>query len=214
MGYRWCQDCQQRVSRVPEPNCEICGLPLPRAGLCKSCKTVRPYYKILRSWSIFEGPVRNALHKLKYRRNVALGEVLAQGMAGFLLTLNWPVDLVIPVPLGKKRFRERGYNQVALLARPLAFANGLNYLPNALTRLRETKSQVGLSVLERKENVTGAFFADPSLVKGKTVLLIDDVATTGATLSSCAQALSNAGALSIYALTLARALPQHGLQKV
>ena len=214
MGYRWCQDCQQQVSRVPEPVCEICGLPQAHAGLCNACKVIHPHYKILRSWSIFEGPIRNALHKLKYRRNVALGEALAQGMVGYLLSLDWPVDLIIPVPLGKKRFRERGYNQVALLAQPLAFASGLSYLPNGLTRQRETKSQVGLSLLERKENVTGAFFADPSQVRGKTVLLIDDVATTGATLSSCAQALSNAGVISTYALTLARALPQHGLHKV
>jgi predicted amidophosphoribosyltransferase len=74
----------------------------------------------LRSWSIFEGPIRNALHKLKYRRNLALGEALALQLAGYVRSLNWPVELVVPVPLSRQRMRERGYNQVGLVALPLA----------------------------------------------------------------------------------------------
>lgn len=165
----------------------------------------------MRSWLVFEGPIRFALHKLKYRRNVALGDALAQHLVDYVNILGWPVDTVVPVPLGKARMKERGYNQVGLVAMPLAALRGWTYEPHALARARETRSQVGLSAVERKENVSGAFRGDPARVSGKTVLLMDDVATTGATLSSCADALLQSGAKKVYSLTLARALPHHGL---
>jgi ComF family protein len=110
--------------------------------------------------------------------------------------------------------KERGYNQVGLLARPLAGLQGWRYLPQVLVRTRETRTQVGLSPLERKENISGAFRAEPILAAGKDILLVDDVVTTGATLAACSDALIKAGARNIYALTLARALPHHGLQIV
>jgi ComF family protein len=163
---------------------------------------------------VFEGPIRHALHEIKYRRNVALGDALAQHFAEYVDTLGWPVDLVVPVPLGKARLKERGYNQVGLMAMPLAAINHRRYVPRALVRSRETKSQVGLTAAERKENVSGAFQADAALVSGTDVLLMDDVATTGATISACAAALLDAGARSVFALTLARALPHHGLTTI
>ncbi len=163
---------------------------------------------------MFEGPVRNALHRLKYRRNVALGEALARPMAVFARQQGWSVDLVAPVPLGQRRMKERGYNQAALIAWPLAVFAGWQYAPAAIRRVRETRSQVGLSAEERRENMRSAFWADARQADGKTVLIVDDVATTGATLSACAQAFLEAGACSVLALTLARALPQHGLQIV
>jgi ComF family protein len=169
---------------------------------------------MMRSWLVFEGPIRNALHKLKYRRNVALGDALAKHFAEFVYTLGWSVDLVVPVPLGKERTKERGYNQVGLVAMPLALINHWRYSPRALVRPRETRSQVGLSIAERRENVSGAFLGNPALVLRSNVLLLDDVATTGATLSSCSAALMDAGANSVYALTIARALPHHGLNNV
>jgi len=168
----------------------------------------------MRSWLAFEGPIRNALHKLKYHRNMALGDALAQPLAEYVGTLGWTVNLVVPVPLGKKRMKERGYNQIGLVAMPLAEINRWQYAPRALARTRETRSQVGLTVAERKENVAGAFRADTELVSGKSILLMDDVATTGATISACAAALLDAGARNVYALTLARALPHHGLNNV
>jgi ComF family protein len=152
---------------------------------------------MLRSWLVFEGPIRHALHNLKYRRNVALGDALAQPLAEYVCTLSWPVDLVVPVPLGKLRTKERGYNQIGLVAMPLAAVNHWRYTPQV-----------------RKANVSGAFRAEAALVSGATILLIDDVATTGATLSACAAALLDAGVRSVYALTLARALPHHGLNNV
>jgi ComF family protein len=163
---------------------------------------------------VFEGPIRHAIHSLKYRRNEALGDALAPYLAGYAHKLGWQVDLVVPVPSGKQRMKERGYNQVGLLAMPLAAIQKWRYSPGALVRMRETRSQVGLSPMERKEKKSGAFQADPALVAGKEILLLDDVVTTGATFAACSEALNNAGAKYIYALTLARALPHHGLQIV
>lgn len=168
----------------------------------------------MRSWLVFEGPIRYALHKLKYRQNVTLGDALAQDLAEYVDMLGWPVEMVVPIPLGGERLKERGYNQVGLVAAPLAAIQGWCYAPRALVRARETQSQVGLTAAERRKNVAGAFCSEPSLVGGRNILLMDDVATTGATLAAAAQALLEAGARSVFALTLARALPHHGLQNV
>ncbi len=134
-----------------------------------------------------------------------MGESLALHLVELTETLNWPVQLVAPVPLSKQRLRERGYNQSGLLARPLALATGLAYRPWALWRVRDTRSQVGLNERERLQNVMGAFEADSKEVNGKNVLVIDDVATTGATQNGCAEALLKAGARAVYGLTLAKA---------
>jgi ComF family protein len=120
--------------------------------------------------------------------------------------LGWNVDLIVPIPLGRERMKERGYNQADLLARPLALATGRPYSTQAVRRERETATQVGLGVKERRENVSGAFRGDRRLVSGRTVLVVDDVATTGATISACANALTAAGAIGVYGLTLARAV--------
>lgn len=109
--------------------------------------------------------------------------------------------------------RERGYNQVAMIAKPLAMALGVEFVPGALTRRKETRSQVGLSKQERRKNVDGAFQAGGK-VKGRNILVLDDVSTTGSTLSSSAVALYASGAKNVYALTVARALPHHGLMHV
>jgi ComF family protein len=213
-GTRWCQECQKSVKRIEDSVCDVCGLPLEHAGLCNRCKKNRPAYKLLQSWAVFENPVQNAIHRLKYRRDIGLGEALADQITSFVVDLRWPVDMVIPIPLGKQRLNDRGYNQVAMVAMPLSNRLGLEYRPKALARARETRSQVGLSAAERQENMRSAFLADGQKVTGKIVLLIDDVSTTGATLSSAAEALYASGAQDVYAFTIARALPHHGLKIV
>ena len=151
---------------------------------------------------------------MKYRGNTAFGDAIAVQMADFVHSLQWPIDMLIPVPLGKKRLKERGYNQVGLVARPLAYQLGLQYAPDALVKSRETRSQVGLSVSQRSANVRDAYQADSQIVMGKSVLIMDDVATTGSTISACTTALLTAGSKDIYVLTMARALPHHGLDRV
>ncbi len=210
MGYRWCPECQRQVQPVPEPACEGCGLPISHAGRCFSCSRSSTSLQSMRSWLIYEGPIRQAIHSLKFRRNVALGDALAIHLAKFVDSLNWPVETIVAVPAGKKRLAERGYNQVNLIAKPLASILKKQYSSKILARARETRTQVGLSPVERKENVAGAFQANLSLAAGRSILVVDDVATTGATLAACAEALKSAGASRVYALTVARALPHHG----
>jgi len=151
---------------------------------------------------------------LKYRRDVGLGEALSDSVAVFIDQLNWPIDMLVPIPLGKERLKERGYNQVAMVAMPLSIRLALDYQPTVLARARETRSQVGLTAAERQENVKNAFIADEKKANGRTILLMDDVSTTGATLSSAAEALLSSGAHDVFAVTLARALPHHGLKFV
>jgi ComF family protein len=169
----------------------------------------------MRSWAVFDSPIQNALHTLKYRRNImGLGDALALQMVDFVRLLHWKLDLVVPTPLGPKRLKERGYNQVALVARPLAYELDLEYVPTAISKVRETRSQVGLTVSQRRENVSNAYQANPSAVKRKSILLMDDVSTTGSTISACTDALLSAGALDVYILTIARALSHHDLTRV
>jgi competence protein ComFC len=169
---------------------------------------------MMRSWAVFDSPVQNGLHTMKYKRNIGLGEALALQMVGFVKSLQWGIDLLIPVPLGRKRLRERGYNQVALVAQPLAYRTGMRYLPQALWKARETRSQVGLNISQRQKNVTNAYQADTRRVAGKSILLMDDVSTTGATISACTEALLAAGAREVYGITIARALSHHDLNRV
>ena len=151
---------------------------------------------------------------MKYRRNIGFGESIAMQMADFVRSLQWPIDVMIPVPLGEKRLKERGYNQVGLVARPLAYELLLRYAPHALRKTRETRSQVGLTVSQRSANVHEAYQADSKVVENKSVLIMDDVATTGSTISACTAALLSAGAQEVYVLTIARALPHHSLDRV
>jgi len=204
-GYRFCPECQEATTIIGDEHCECCGRPLKPAGLCGPCQKRRPAFTQARGWGIHEGRLRDAIHNLKYRRDVGLGEVLSRQMIEVLSHLDWDLDIVLPVPLAPNRLRERGYNQSALLARPIALRLGLPYRPNLVRRVRETRSQVGLSRPERYQNVAGAFKADPDQVSGMSVLLVDDVTTTGATLEAVVEALRQAGAKEVYAITLARA---------
>ena len=122
-----------------------------------------------------------------------------------IIKQSWQIDLVTGVPLDYRRYKERGYNQSAYLSKPLAHLRGLPYSAKAIIRNRQTRSQVGLTSTERFMNVDGAFLANKKIVSGKTILVVDDVITTGATLNSCASALLSANAHKVYGVTLARA---------
>ncbi len=208
LATRWCPSCQEQVTRITGPVCSLCGDPLPADGLCRDCATTPPLYQALRSFGVFTGPLREAMHRLKYKRDIGIGEALSKHLIELYNDLKWDINLVVPVPLSAERARERGYNQSGLLGRPLAYALDQPYLPTALTRSRNTRTQVGLSAQERRKNVEDAFVANPDQVKRKVVLVIDDVTTTGSTISACAQALHQAGASAVFGLTLARAVLQ------
>lgn len=205
LGVRWCGECQKNVPTLGNRVCPICGNPQSNSQPCLHCTSSPPAYQALRSWGSFTGPLRKALHRLKYKQDIGLGEALAVPLITMTKQLNWKPDFITAVPLGAARLKERGYNQARLLAYPMALALNIPTRFDAIQRTRETRSQVGLNRTQRRQNVQGAFQASPA-VTGKTVLVIDDVTTTGATLQACAVALKTAGAAQVYALTLARAI--------
>jgi ComF family protein len=158
----------------------------------------------MRNLATYEGVLRDCVHALKYEHNQGLGEFFCQPLADIVWEAGWEVDLIMPVPLSTRRVAERGYNQAACLAKPLAARLGVRYHPFGIERTRDTPSQVGLSGEARRRNVAGAFRALPEVVAGKKVLILDDVMTTGSTMVACAQALLDAGSTAVYCLTLGR----------
>jgi ComF family protein len=158
----------------------------------------------IRAVALFEGPLRHAIHALKYRRLSAMAEPLGDLLAHFWVHASDGADAIVPVPLHDGRRRERGYNQAELLANRLSRRVGAPVRPNALRRLRATAVQMSLNASDRKLNVAGAFESADPAVRGKRVVVIDDVCTTGATLDACAAALLSAGAASVRGLALAR----------
>jgi ComF family protein len=185
----WCARCAADVAKLPA----IIQLGLPHP-ITASATTAS-----------HTGKLRRAIRALKYENAIPIGSVLAERLANTLRETNWMIDTIVPVPLFTQRQRERGYNQTYIIAAALSTLTGIPYTTRAVTRSRNTRSQVGLSREERRMNVQDAFQADPTHLLDHNVLIIDDVCTTGATLVSCANAIRAAGAREIYALTVTAA---------
>lgn len=184
--------------------CSLCGKPKLVQGRVHQCAR-KFYLEDAYAWGKYQDPLRKAIRRLKYSRDIGLGDALAQHLVWLAESNKIKAEIIVPVPLGKKRQKERGYNQAALLARSLALICGIPIKTSALVRTRETASQVGLSLEERRLNVAGAFAAHSVKVKDKYVLLVDDVLTTGSTLEAAAEALHRSGARKIEAVVVARA---------
>lgn len=213
VGAWLCSQCRARVEFIRPPVCVRCGRsiaeavlgPVSSTQLCPVCQSTPLQIDGIRSLAYFEGPLRKTIHHFKYNNlpglATPLGEILSQGWQ----VTRPPGEFIVPVPLHPNRLRERGYNQAALLARQLGERCGLPVLEGALLRVRETAPQINLNAQERQQNVRGAFRCGHYDLKGKQVLLIDDVCTTGATLEACSLALYRGQARSVWAFTLARA---------
>jgi len=209
-----CSDCRQSIVWVAPPFCPRCARavaapvtasPSECQARCLVCATRPLQIDGVRAVVEFEGVIQGAIHALKYKGRTDLASPLAELMVTFWNGGLFPVDCIVPVPLHPRRLRERGYNQAALIADKLAREINLPILPDVLVRSRMTETQTRLDTSGRRKNVAGAFTAHPSQVGGRSVLLIDDVCTTGSTLQACADALRVAGAAQVYAMTLARA---------
>ena len=160
----------------------------------------------IRSATFFEsGALRNVIHKFKYENLHILGKSLASLLATCYTINQMKADIIVPVPLHKSRLKDRGYNQSAILARELARQLNLPVDEKTLIRHRKTQSQMSLNANDRQKNVAEAFSCRKNILTAKTVLLIDDVCTTGATLDACAAALKATGITTVDALTIARA---------
>lgn len=149
--------------------------------------------------------MRKAIHQLKYRNLKAIAPCLAELLADYLRSNPLPGEVIVPVPLHPRRLRERGYNQSSLLARELSKRIDVPVIEDCLIRVKQAQPQVrAINAEERRRNVVDAFVCREGSVRGKQVILIDDVCTSGATLESCAVALKSKGATSVWGLTLAR----------
>lgn len=210
-----CDACLASFAPIPARACEICGQPIEsfytgavKGLLCANCSPPRYAFARARSLALYQDALVAAVLMLKYQRVESLGKWFAERLAEVVRQQgdSFAADVVVPVPLHRNRQKARGYNQAALLAKPLARALKLPYRPILLVRTRERPAKKSLSVAERWEAVHGAFATRPgSQVDKIRVLLVDDVLTTGATLDACARALLDSGAKSVVAITVARA---------
>jgi len=234
-----CEDCLAAIRPITGGLCSICGerlvSPLVFAtescstetaeALCGLCSRLEPPYVKATAYGSYDSGLRELIHLLKYNQvrpaaNV-LGRMLAEAIEDLQPLFSGSEVLVVPVPLHVRKLRQRGFNQSDLIARAAlklkAATGGFQLSAGLLERRRETKSQIGLSRHQRRENIRGAFVVvKPDEVNGREILVVDDVFTTGTTVSECARILRRAGASKVYVATVARTLKteaQHAMRE-
>lgn len=204
-GHIFCPSCIEKANLIGSKVCLSCGHPYKtRIPICRECFYHPQLYSGMISWAHYESSVRNSIHTFKYQNNIALGYFFAMKLLPLVIDANWSIDLVTPVPLSKSHYKDRGYNQAALISRPLARSLGVRHETKAIQRIRETSTQTKLSADQRFINVEGAFSGNPAKLNNKNVLLVDDVITTGATMVNCTKALLASGASKVYCISVAR----------
>ena len=203
--YSICKSCLKSLEYLTGKTCIHCSDPLISMGdYCKRCKGKVFYYDRAIAPFVFDGKIKGIIHGLKYGNKKYLAEPLAIFMADKYTNEKLFADLIIPVPLCSRRLNERGYNQSLLLANAFGKIKKIKVDADAFIRIKETPPQTNLDFMERQSNLVNAFKVfNKKLVKGKSILLIDDVFTTGATATECAKMLKKAGASCVYVLTVA-----------
>jgi len=209
MGYAapFCPACLGDFTPLPPAHCPVCALPFSgsenSSHLCGRCIKKQPAFVNVFAVGVYEKSLRHAIHHLKFNQRLSLdrglGTLLDHAVDPALI-----IDIVIPVPLSRLKLQQRGYNQSYLLAREFSRLRGLSVENKLLCKVRETKDQHGLSALERETNLRAAFMLERPL-RGETVLLVDDVLTTGKTVEACCQTLRQGGAGDIYVAVIGRA---------
>lgn len=203
--------CDACVSKLPvsKNTCAKCG---QRIGLhsivCDRCKKAEWHFDKAVSVFVYVGEVVEMVLRLKYNAEGDVAKAVAPFMVNCITTTGLNVEketpLLIPVPLTPKRLKARGYNQAELLAKEISARTGIPVETSAIARIKQTEKQQDMTAKQRAENLKNAFSVlNKSLVEGKTILLIDDVLTTGATVNECSRMLKKAGAKRVYAITIA-----------
>jgi competence protein ComFC len=200
-----CPECLRKLPTLLPPLCPNCGRPQVSGIVCPDCRQRQTEIDGIRSPFRFDEVIRKAIHQLKYRNLKTISTCLAELLADYLRSNPLLGDALVCVPLHPRRLRERGYNQSSLLAKELGKRIDMPVIEDCLIRVKQAQPQVrAVDVAERRRNVDDAFLCRDERVSGKQIILIDDVCTSGATLESCAKALKNKGATSVWGLTLAR----------
>lgn len=203
-GFWMCKKCSQLF--VLDSSCLQCRWPTRNSRFCLSCAGKWTLSGVIRIAPYHHHAIQSAIRAIKYDGAFVVVEPFGAALAPHIATLAAELSrpLLVPIPLADKRRAERGFNQAEILAASLHRATGIPLLSHALIRMRETQTQTELARTERKKNVTGAFDApSPSLLRGHDIILVDDVATTGATLESAAITCRAAGAKTIYGCVIA-----------
>lgn len=208
-----CSKCLSEIHWIEPPFCPICGIPFISKEVenhpCGACMTHRNYFTMARALGTYEGSLQEAIHHWKYEGKTNLTPFFAEWMAEGVERYWEPdfFDLLIPVPLYPQRLRERGFNQALLLVKELSWRTGIPYRKTILQKKKPTVPQVNLSGVEREKGLRGAFHViEKEELVGKSILLVDDVYTTGATVNECSKVLSRGGAKRVDVLTLAHAV--------
>jgi ComF family protein len=212
----FCPTCMAGIRFIGSPLCPRCGTPFPAAEgedhLYGECLITERPYAVARSVGRYEETLLTAIHRFKYRGKTGIGDLLSRIMADFAVK-TWDMKLferILPVPLHLRRLRERGFNQAVILARGLSKRFNIPLDFTLLRRVLFTPPQVGLDRKQRSANVQGAFIVThPERIVGRRLLLVDDVYTTGSTLTECARVLIRAKAEAVAVLTMARAVYDH-----
>ena len=203
-----CANCWRDVQYIEPPWCDICGTPEVN-GLCDACAISPPRYGKLRAIAFYHTTLQQAIHLFKFEKKKVFAQHLIQ-----LINAHIPsdcdiaeYDFILPIPIHKKRLRERGFNQAALLADGIAKVENIPVLVDTLVRKRHTVAQSSLDRDARQQNIVGAFeVRNPDVIGGKRLLIIDDVFTTGATIREAVSELWTADPAEVDVLTLARTL--------
>lgn len=210
--YSLCGACLRELHWADRWTCQKCGKPLtPNATelLCRDCTEGERQFEKAYSCVLYGTAEREIIHRFKYNERTYYGEPLAKLMQERLIHEAWKEDLILPVPMYKGKERRRGYNQAALLAKSLSKKRGTPFRSDLLIRRRDSVPMSKLNAVERRENSKNLFRITPgkgTLLRGKTILLVDDVYTTGSTMEACSAVLKAEGVKEIYCITFAAGL--------